>query len=915
MILEGFEVENWACIRKLVVADLPRSGVIVLHGPNRTGKSSLVQALRACLMDFASNSKDGDLTRYFPRGAAEKPTVTVTFSSRGATYRIKKQFGTNKSVLESRTAAGAWKVEADSGTEAHRRVCELVGSNDSSKKGLQQLLWLTQAEFRLPEPNKFDPGVQSQLRGILGVLETKLDLSFSGRVKKRWSEWHAGQRKVGKEQKLKEACNLSRNRAELEKARIELSEGNAKFLTVEALLRQCGDLEVQLRDLYRQCAERAEALKRTQDERERYQARIAARKLAEERYANVGNELQSVLDERQQRADTARRLQDAEAALEPAKRRVEIEEQRVRDGEESQQKRKADLAALHNRQRNLQSQANAIAATLRAAADADKLKAAKEELQRASDAAERIAAFEKRHADHPVPSGKEQELLEANRQAVVRLRAELDAAAMSLTVVPDPGAAPARLALDGSVPSELSNIPKPIAVRHSAELSIPHWGRIELNRGTGTSNLDEIEAELKKLDDEFADSVAAYGIAPTKPDAVDQLRRLVAEREVERANLKSLNADFKKLAPNGLEPLRKTVRELETKAKAATTDGTEPIPPLPEDLESHKDELDEQLKSLGRDIDVLAAEIENAETALGVARTAATNAKVQLAGCEASTNGCREELDRLRPMEDIERRLADAERDAAATQIELQQTKLTVEETTIEDRLAARRRDMAAIEQQIRDAKEKLSENRGRILGSENLHADRSKVAARVEMLAQLTEREELERRAVDRLHELFEECREKQLGTLMTPIHDCVLNWMRALEIGDYREVRFDDKFLPDQLLRSDGTAEFALHEESIGAQEQIGMLVRLALGSILTAGGEPMVAVLDDPLTHCDVGRLNTMRAILRRASEGDPHAKPPAGSLQIVVLTCHPEWFRDERATVIDLERSDVLQRISG
>ena len=166
----------------------------------------------------------------------------------------------------------------------------------------------------------------------------------------------------------------------------------------------------------------------------------------------------------------------------------------------------------------------------------------------------------------------------------------------------------------------------------------------------------------------------------------------------------------------------------------------------------------------------------------------------------------------------------------------------------------------------------------------------------------------------MDRLHELFEECREKQLGTLMGPIQDRVLNWMRVLDIGDYKEVRFSDAFLPDKLVRRDGTAEFAINEESTGAQEQIGMLVRVALGSLLTSVDEPAVAILDDPLTHCDVGRLNKMRVILRRAAEGDSKLTPPAGPLQIIILTCHPEWFRDERATVIDLENLDVMQRFA-
>jgi uncharacterized protein YhaN len=147
-----------------------------------------------------------------------------------------------------------------------------------------------------------------------------------------------------------------------------------------------------------------------------------------------------------------------------------------------------------------------------------------------------------------------------------------------------------------------------------------------------------------------------------------------------------------------------------------------------------------------------------------------------------------------------------------------------------------------------------------------------------------------------------------------MGPIHDRVLNWMRVLDIGDYKELRFGDTFLPDKLVKRDGTAEFAIGEESTGAQEQIGMLVRLALGSLLTRADEPNVAVLDDPLTHCDVGRLNRMRVILRRSSEGDPKLSLPSGPLQIIVFTCHPEWFRDEQATVIDLENPEVMQRYS-
>src|SRR5262249_55410447 len=146
----------------------------------------------------------------YPRGSGDKPTVSVTLVARGTTYRVKKCFGSSKSELASRTSTGAWKVETTSAADAHRRGCEDARGDDSNK-GLRQLLWLTQAEFRLPDPKKFDAGVQAQLRGILGVLQTPLDDRFIERVKKRWIVWHSGQRKAGKRPQVKDGCKLSQN--------------------------------------------------------------------------------------------------------------------------------------------------------------------------------------------------------------------------------------------------------------------------------------------------------------------------------------------------------------------------------------------------------------------------------------------------------------------------------------------------------------------------------------------------------------------------------------------------------------------------------------------------------------------------------------------------------------------------------
>lgn len=73
------------------------------------------------------------------------------------------------------------------------------------------------------------------------------------------------------------------------------------------------------------------------------------------------------------------------------------------------------------------------------------------------------------------------------------------------------------------------------------------------------------------------------------------------------------------------------------------------------------------------------------------------------------------------------------------------------------------------------------------------------------------------------------------------------------------------------------------ALEQLSTGAREQMGLLVRLAAASIVSKdGGVPLV--LDDALGSTDEGRLESMGAVLRIASE----------DVQTIILTCAPERY---------------------
>src|SRR5262249_11867586 len=154
-------------------------------------------------------------------------------------------------------------------------------------------------------------------------------------------------------------------------------------------------------------------------------------------------------------------------------------------------------------------------------------------------------------------------------------------------------------------------------------------------------------------------------------------------------------------------------------------------------------------------------------------------------------------------------RLESAKASLDAANEQLAKSKLTDEEQGAAARLLEAETSVDAVERQTKENDEKFNFIKGRLAGLEGLHGRRAALAARVDVLERLVERETLERDAVDRLYELFEESRDRRLGTLIEPVHDRVLGWMRVLGVDGYREVKFGDSFLPDKLVRSD-EAEF---------------------------------------------------------------------------------------------------------
>src|SRR5262249_52479813 len=157
--LRAIEIRNWACIDSLSLTDL-RDGIIVLHGPNRTGKSSLVQAIRSGLFDHYHDSQESTLLAAIPWKTKAAPHVAIKFEHGGQRYRISKTFAKTKegqSTLEQHGSTGPTVLAR--GKDATKRIRELVDA-ESSVGGIFQMLWLGQQDFALPKPKEMDSSLE-----------------------------------------------------------------------------------------------------------------------------------------------------------------------------------------------------------------------------------------------------------------------------------------------------------------------------------------------------------------------------------------------------------------------------------------------------------------------------------------------------------------------------------------------------------------------------------------------------------------------------------------------------------------------------------------------------------------------------------------------------------------------------------
>ena len=116
--------------------------------------------------------------------------------------------------------------------------------------------------------------------------------------------------------------------------------------------------------------------------------------------------------------------------------------------------------------------------------------------------------------------------------------------------------------------------------------------------------------------------------------------------------------------------------------------------------------------------------------------------------------------------------------------------------------------------------------------------------------------------------------------------------------------EISMDEDLNIKGMSRREGYEEVFDHL-SLGTQEQIAVLVRLAFAEMLIEQGAPAAVILDDALAFSDDRRMRLMFDILSHAAQ----------RVQIVVFTCREQLFEGLGAHQLQLAPGDPESLLSA
>lgn len=842
--------------------EFPAEGVTIIEGDNEAGKTSLSEAIDLVL-EQRDDSKKRAVRAVKPTGRDVGAEVEIEISSGPYRFRYRKRW--HKQPETELELFEPERVQL-AGREAHDRVRAIL---DETLDGslwealrLRQGTQLEQASFAggsLGRALDLAAGGESS-----GDLEDDLWARITAERERYWTP--TGQPKADRAAAAQRVAESRNTVAELEAtlAGLEADAEQVERLTVVAA--ELVDKQLAHELVLDALVTRSEAIGTHRNDVDQARSRLDTARARHDRALEIDKTRADLIA---RAADAAARVDELTASIESAQPERERAEARLSG---------AQTAVRHART----AVEEADLAARRADGDRDYRRHQIELAQLSERHLRVVSAIERRTRAEAVleASRVEDDTLQRIEDAHLEL-AKADASATSgAATVEYEALADVDVQIDDSTVALRSGTQHQIQVSESTHLVVPGTISMVVRAGTDARALVDRhrEAEL-----EYRSLCEAAGV----PDVAGARRandeRSAALRELESVAT-TLEQDLRDLSS---EALARKVAHLGARVETFEANRSAE-PPVPADLDSAQISAQECARALEERRDELA----RAEKDLAAATQAVQQVELGDAGVQAQLGPAHEAVQRAEDSLRAARQdLPDAQ--VAAEVGETRAAATACAEKLVEAEAALAAEDPDSVDELLLNARgvkkrlaDELHENEATtrdlrtklaIKGEEGLAKELDE--AKTEEFRLTSEYDRLESRAAAAklLYDTFGARRAEAHQRYIAPFRERIEQLGRLVFESDF-EVELDDDLRIARRTLEGVTLDFA--HLSTGAQEQLGMISRLACASIVAGdGGAPVI--FDDALGWSDPRRLERMGAVISMAGR----------SCQIIVLTCTP------------------------
>lgn len=886
MILERLAVSGFRALAAPFTF-VPNDRFTVIHAPNGTGKTTLLDALYFGLLERHTVTGEKARERFESAGRQLVPRIEVDFAVGDARYRLSKSFLGTKSSSLLRWEAGRYTPLKD-GAPADDFIRELLYAEPSGRGaieptkhlGLAHVLWSpARASFdRLPDV------AGDQIRAMLGTevsAVTDGERAVQDRVTAEFGKYFTD---GGRYATSVTSANIPALEQRIAEAQTELMQARDQYHHLERLTRDYDDRKNDAERMF---------TKRNDFRLELTKARGDAAV-----YRELALDTERARNAEQQARELYERTCGAVAQI-TALRKNEEEHRASQSRAQSEiATLVAGLSAVNERLAAAQKIAEDTGAKAKAIQKQAETVSLAESYVRSRADVESLTAVITAHeagsrelsdcrislAETAAPNREELEHLRRQATELARLEATIAAAALAIDIDADTDRTIEVVTAESTGPLTLAagSSATIAAFDDLIVIDVPGLGRIRARGADGASAV-KARKKAKPIEDELAQAWQKYGTASLNELAartersvdlrrqIDELERAISDRLTDRtieelhearasadariSAVELTHDDWRNEMPDVLALRAEFDHALTESAELASIASSRYLAEL-----QAKAILDEEIARTRNRLEIAAMALEANAVALvrletdGLDDAGRAERLKQLALDLHTSQGRKSEVDaRLASFSENPAELADRlenqEREAGIAYEEAAKQATTV--ATLLEMQANR-----GTYQKVNECDERLA-----LLQSE---------LARAKSHAE----------AIARLREAFEYVRQARVNAVVQPITIAATTFMNRIAGLAVGEIKIGEGFAPTGLL--DGISQKVIGIESTlssGEKEQIYLATRLALADVIASQMGRQLFVVDDALTATDPNRLRRFIAILEELSRE---------RLQVIVTT---------------------------